>query len=182
MNLENIPPVTPETSPVNVYAATKQYPFHLSVGAVIRRSDGKILCHYFDTLPDPLGHHDDVYILMRETVEHGESMEQALVRGAMEEFGAEIKVDHVLEAKTDEIINEEKTFIWNKTTLYFACSLVELNVRKRDDEDFESSSDIQWQEPGVLVAHMRDQGIRTGRGDLDESVIVELAVKYNGKN
>jgi len=60
--------------------------------------------------------------------------------------------------------------------------LVELNVRKRDDEDFESSSDIQWQDPGVLVAHMRDQGIRTGRGDLDESVIVELAVKYNGNN
>ena len=170
MNLE-MPPIT---SPENVYSATKKYPFHLSVGAVIRRNDGKILCHYFDTLPDPLGHHEDVYILMRETVESGESMEEALIRGAMEEFGAAIKVDHILEAKIDKIVNDQKEFVWDKTTLYFACSLIELDIRERDENDFESASEIQWHEPDFLINHMKEQGKRTKRGDLDESRIIEL--------
>lgn len=170
MNLEK-PPIT---SPLNVYAATKRYPFHLSVGAVIRREDGHILCHYFDTLPDPLGHHDDVYILMRETVESGESMEEALIRGAIEEFGAAIKVDHILEAKIDKIRNDDRDFSWDKTTLYFACSLIELNTRERDENDFESGSEVVWREPQFLIEHMREQGKRTGRGDLDESRIIEL--------
>jgi len=172
MNLE-IPPIA---SPQNVYSATKKYPYHLSVGAVIRREDGKILCHYFKTLPDPLGHHNDVYILMRETVESGESMERALIRGAVEEFGAAIKVDHILEAKIDKIIDGERDFIWDKTTLYFACSLIQLDTRERDENDFESSSDIQWQDPEFLIAHMKEQGKRTRRGDLDESRIIELLV------
>lgn len=175
MNLD----ATPIVSPANVYSATKKYPFHLSVGAVITRADGKVLCHYFDTLPDPLGHHDDVYILMRETVESGESMEQALIRGAAEEFGAAIRVDHILEAKIDQIRDDAKEFVWDKTTLYFACSLIELDVRERDEDDFESSSDIQWQDPAFLIAHMKKQGTRTGRGDLDESRILELLVYGN---
>jgi ADP-ribose pyrophosphatase YjhB (NUDIX family) len=173
MNLD----ATPIVSPANVYSATKKYPFHLSVGAVIRREDGKILCHYFDTLPDPLGHHDDVYILMRETVESGESMEEALIRGAAEEFGAAIKVDHILEAKIDQIRNDAKEFVWDKTTLYFVCSLIEIDVRERDENDFESDSDVQWHDPEFLIAHMKEQGKRTGRGDLDESRILELITK-----
>lgn len=54
-------------------------------------------------------------------------------------------------------------------------------MRERDENDFESDSDVQWHEPEFLIAHMKEQGKRTGRGDLDESRILELIVDY-GRN
>ena len=73
----------------NYFKGSKENPYHLSVGAVVFNEENKICCHYFKraTLRKVFENFTDFYILMRETMEMGESIEQALHRGLMEEFG-----------------------------------------------------------------------------------------------
>ena len=77
----------------NYFKASKENPYHLSIGAVVLNGEGKILCHHFESLTLKGETFKDFYILMRETIEPSETIEACLERGLREEFGckAEIK-------------------------------------------------------------------------------------------
>jgi isopentenyldiphosphate isomerase len=151
-------------------------PFHISVGVLLVNEQGEILVHKARAADmDPeyrykLGGLDEAYILMRESLENGETLEQGVARGLQEEFGVEGNIERYLGSLQFEVEGFEKI------TLFFQVSFVKQD--KRLAGDAEGFTELVWMEPKVLVEHMRDQGARATRKDLDESKIVEAYIKY----
>lgn len=157
------------------FQGNSQHPQHISVGGILVNEKGEVCCHHFFT-KDIKGYWteeglDDFYTLMRETINPGESLESALHRGLMEEFGAvgEI-IDYVGSIKSHF---KHKDVEVEKTTLYFLCKLINQDLSKRSGEDIESKSAIEWQKPEFLIPLMKNQTLKYGRTDVDESSILE---------
>lgn len=147
---------------------------------LLTNEEGNILAHTLHkaTMPpehrDKLGGLDQAYVLMRESLEEGESLEKAAHRGIAEEFGATGTIVRFL-GSTQSILPESYGS-FEKTTLYFHMRLTEQGERPKNDG--ESHTEITWVAPDVLLSAMKTQGQSTSRGDLDESKIVNAYVGY----
>lgn len=157
----------------NYFKGTIDNPYHLSVGAVLVNDKGEICCHYFKSfIHKDLGSFTDFYILMRETMEVGEKIEDSLKRGLQEEFGAKGEIKSFLGSTISNIIFADRGSI-EKTTLYFLCDLVSIDESLRAKDDPEAKSEIRWVKKEELIKIMREQGKRFDRQGLDESVIIK---------
>lgn len=158
----------------NYFQSSTDSPFHLSVGALVFNKDNKILVHRFDSGLAGNPFPRDIYTLIRETMEPGETIEAALARGIKEEAGSEAKLIAFLGSLTGLARDvEEGTKDFDKTTLYFAMKLVDWRPDQRLQDDREAASELKWCEPDAMIPIMREQGEVTRSADLDESVIVE---------
>ncbi len=161
----------------NYFQNKKDHPQHISVGAVVVNSKGEIMAHYFS---ERLSHGywpdlglKDFYILMRETLNPNETLEQALHRGLMEEFGVEAEIVDYIGSQCTSVNSAKHGWKIDKTTLYFLCKFISQDVSKRSKEDIEGETDIEWRTKEFLISKMKDQAKKYGRGDLDESSILE---------
>lgn len=155
------------------FQASPKQPYHLSVGAVLFNEEGKIACHHFTDEGRGL----QLYILMRESMEDGESPLTTLQRGLMEEFGATGEPVAFLGCLSGPA--PMPTFTFEKSTLYIACKVVEWKPENRDPNDPEACSVLEWLTPEALIPLMEQQGKRfPDHGDIDESVIVKRAIPY----
>lgn len=161
---------------LNYYKGNADHPWHLSVGAVLVNDKKEVACHYFKEVT--LRTYDykdevykDFYILMRETPELGETLEQTLNRGLMEEFGAEGQIATYIGSIKANFPHRDK--LVEKTTVYFLVNLKSFDLSKRSKNDPESDSEIQWQPVDVLIPKMKEAAKRTNREDADESLILE---------
>jgi len=156
----------------NYFQGNKEYPHHLSIGAVLRNGKGEIAAHYFKHFRHTsIGEFENFYLLMRETPEPGEAIETTLKRGLQEEFGA---TGNIVEYLGPIVANFPKgNTLIEKTTLYFLCDLISIDESLRAKDDPESVSEIRFLPPHVLIAAMKEQGLRINREDLDESAILE---------
>ena len=145
------------------FQAKRSQPYHLSVGAVLFNEEGLVACHHFKNL---MGH-KDFYILMRESMEDGETILQTLDRGLVEEFGATAKPAAFLGCLTGYLPDDQ--FPFDKSTLYIACQCISWDPNKRDAHDPEAISTIEWLEPEMLIQRMQMQGAKFHRVDADES-------------
>lgn len=158
-----------------------EQPFHISVGAVLVNDEGNICVHHYtkENVPEQfqasLGGLPEVRILMRESLENDETLEQAVHRGLAEEFGAEGEIIRYLGSIQNQVNAVLRTF--EKTTLYVQVQCTKLGERPMDDE--ESFSELEWKSPTELIACMREQGRGALRPDLDESKILETYVTLN---
>jgi NADH pyrophosphatase NudC (nudix superfamily) len=160
--------------------ASKEFPFHISVGAVLTDDDGRICCHFYEksVLPIESEGKSDLYLLMRETVEADESLEHAVLRGLKEEFGAEAELRaYIGSIKSTFPLRVSKTLV-EKTTLYFHASMTSFHPELRDMDEVESKSTIQWIEPKQLRDLFIEQGKKYDRSDLDESKVIENYIAY----
>jgi len=162
----------------NYFQGSVDHPYHISIGAIVKNSDGKICCHYFDKLNMAGITFEDFYLLMRESIEPNESIETCLHRGLMEEFGmiADLKT-YVGSTVSKYEVRNTGVFI-QKTTLYFLCDFISQDESKRKEGDLEAESKIMWLEPDELMTRMKEQKNRLGREDLDESVVIESSKKF----
>jgi len=62
---------------LHYFVGQKKSPFHLSVGAIVMNGKTEIYCHHLLNVRGKM----DAYLLMRETVEPNETLENALRRG-----------------------------------------------------------------------------------------------------
>ncbi len=164
----------------NYFQGNGEHPRHLSVGAVLVNDAGEICAHHFDSKNGSkfAGYWkdqglDDFYILMRETVEMGETLEQAVCRGLLEEFGAEAELVDYLGSIQSYFKHKGSEIEIEKTTLYFLCKLKNQDLGKRSRGDVENESMLEWHNPLFLIEKMKSQGVELNRQDLDESVILE---------
>ena len=160
----------------NLVQGSKEYPYHISVGAVLVNGERLVCAHYFDRLQIGPRQAKDFYILMRETPEVGETISETLARGLHEEFGATASVRHYIGSLTARIDGVDS--LREKTTLYFLCDLEEQDISSREAIDAESSSRVGWYDPDFLISKMKRQGQETGYEDIDESAILERAKLY----
>ncbi len=164
----------------NIFQASKEYPFHISVGVVLTNSDGLICCHFYKKTDLPIESEgkSDLYLLMRETIQQNESLETVISRGLQEEFGARgILKAYIGSIKSSFPLRISKVEI-EKTTLYFHVEMTEFNPLTRDQDEVESKSVIQWINAEDLEHVFMEQGSKYNRSDLDESPIVRNYIKY----
>lgn len=156
-----------------LFQYSEENPYHISVGAVLVK-DGKILLHRHVRAEMPekyrkfLDDLETAYTLMRESLENGESLEEAVLRGIKEEFGAEGTIVRYL-GSIDAAL--PKFGIRQKTTLYFEVTCTALGERSPQDE--EANSKLEWYTPDEAFALLTAQEQVTDRGDLHEAPIVE---------
>ncbi|MCI0382439.1 MAG: NUDIX hydrolase [Chlamydiae bacterium] len=157
------------------FRASKEQPYHLSIGAVLFDQNGRIACHHFKEIFGL----KDIYILMRESIENNETPLMTLHRGLKEEFGAIAKPFAFLGCLIGYFPHPLPSFSIEKTTLYIACQLIHWDPKDRDLEDPEASSTIEWLEPSVLISLMEKQGLRfQHRTGADESEMIKRALPY----
>ncbi len=163
-------------NPNSFYKYSKTKPFHISVGGLLFNDNYEICVHHFfkENIPNDLhflmDYQKEVFHLMRESLEGNEPLQDAVVRGMKEEFGADVAVDMYLGAKVDIITSPtEKPF--EKLTIYHSAKLVSLGERL--DFDAESKSKMEWYSADDLLKIFDEQCAKTKRPELDERIIVE---------
>ena len=155
-------------------------PTHISVAALMRNTEGKILCHWFkkDDLPDESEGRGDLYLLMRESLHLNESLDQAVARGLMEEYGAEGEVVDFLGTIVSHFPSSENpTVTIEKTVLYFLVDLISLDETKREAGAVESRSKLLWLSLEDLLEKNLTQAARYSRTDIDDSKIIQYYIK-----
>ena len=160
-------------------------PTHISVAAVMRNQEGKLLCHYFkkEDLPHESEGKSDLYLLMRESLHLGESLEDAVARGLMEEYGAEGTVVDFLGTIVSHFpSSDDHSITIEKTVLYFLVDYVSLDESKREAGAIESRSQLQWLSPEDLLEKNKTQATRYSRTDIDDSKIISAYIqRYESK-
>ncbi|MFA5954680.1 MAG: NUDIX domain-containing protein [Patescibacteria group bacterium] len=160
----------------NYFNGTKEHPYHLSVGAVVLNDRNEVFCHYFTSTELYGGCYKNLYLLMRETLEVGETLETAVHRGLLEECGVEAIIETYIGAVTSEF--PRGSIQVKKTTLYFLCNLVKFDASLRDMSDPEAGSEIKFLPIDFLISKMSTQHDLYKRSDLDEVSILESTKKY----
>ena len=169
----------------NYFQGNSEHPRHISVGAIVLNDKNEICCHHFDSQKTYFKGYwkdqglEDFYILMRETVEPKETLENNLHRGLLEEFGMEAELIDYIGSIQSHFKNNEVEI--EKTTLYFLCKLKNQDLNKRSSGDVEFESQIEWQTADFLILKMKEQALKYGRTDIDESKILEK-LKISSKN
>lgn len=154
----------------NFYSWEHQLPYHLSVGAVVLNGEGKILVHHY---PAEIHHGNEVYLLMRETLERDETLESAVKRGLREEFGIQAEIRDFLGSAISDFLHHRNETKVEKTTVYFLCTNPFNLPEGRTDEGIEAKSTLEWLDPVDLAEKSRQQAKTIGSSDLDESRIIE---------
>ncbi len=159
----------------NFLNQSPQSPTHVSVAALLRNDEGKILCHCFkkDDLPDESEGKGDLYIVMRESLHRDEALEAAVARGLMEEYGATGTVVDFLGTIVSHFpCSDDETVMIEKTVLYFLVDFVSLDESLREAGAVESRSKLLWLTPEELLEKNVTQAARYTRTDIDDSKII----------
>lgn len=164
----------------NYYQASITCPYHLSVGVLVLNSRNEVLCHHFPSIIIDGKTITNLYLLVRETLEPNETLEKALHRGLQEEAGAVADIKAYLGSIVSQFPRGGE--IMEKTTVYFLCTLVDIDNSRRNTNDWESGSDVLFLPIDVLIDKMKLQGERYKRTDIDESIILERLKKYQKRH
>lgn len=165
----------------NYYHGDSGHPYHLSVGALVMNEKGEILVHHYSNL-SAWGYGLELgacVLLMRESVEFGETLEQALHRGLMEEFGTMGTIVTYIGSIVSHFRRPHDGTSIEKTTVYFLVTPTVVDFTKRKN-DIENTSELMWKQGVELVRAMREQSICYGRDDINESVIIERGIARRG--
>jgi NADH pyrophosphatase NudC (nudix superfamily) len=160
---------------INYLNQSPESPTHISVAALLRNPEGKILVHHFqkEDLPDESELKSDLYLLMRESLHLGESLEAAVARGLMEEYGATGTIVDFLGTIVSHFPSSDDHMIMiEKTVLYFLVDFVSIDESLREAGAVESRSKLLWLSPEDLLEKNITQAARYTRTDIDDSKII----------
>lgn len=159
-----------------LFRADQHWPAHVSVGAVLVNERREVAFHYYPRTA--LG---EIYLLMRETLENGETLEAGVARGLQEEWGATGEIMAFLGSTYGEFREELlcNGRLMRKTTLYFLIKLVAIDHAKRRADDPERHSQTVWLPLERAINQARAQAGRLPhRPDFDETAPLFWAQQY----
>lgn len=145
-----------------------EFPFHLSVGAIVMNDKKEVALHHFEQVAG----YNDIYYLMRSTVMPEESFDEAINRGLLEEMGVVATIKHFVGTRVT-IFNDLEGNPIEKTTVYFLCDLVDWDENKRNNEHRESDSTVVWKSLDEAKEILKAQHERTSEKDLCEFDVLE---------
>lgn len=160
----------------NYWQGNADHPFHLSYGAVLFNAEEDICALHFDEVRDPTdgNTYRDLYTLMRETPEPGESAEAAVARGLREELGCEGVVRAYVGSLRGPFFT--KGVAVEKTTVYLLVEATGIGTVPRSTEGEEARARVVWRPRTFLIEAMKAQHAQAPeRGDINESDILERA-------
>lgn len=169
----------------NPFSGTPDRPYHLSIGAVLVEGD-KFLAHKFDLTRIDLQEAksktgiltDTFYSIMTETPEEDEGFLDALVRGCMEEFGANVELIGFIGTHIGHFARPSKPDInIEKSMPFFLCRVIDRDDSRRPKGEIESKSDVVLLDPEELAQILDAQFKELGRTDFDLGNIVRRAQK-----
>ncbi len=138
----------------------------------------KVLFHHIPKFQD----YEDIYLLMRESMETEEKFEDTLTRGVKEEFGAEVEIIDFLGSLVaidnwfGEINKETEV---QKTTLYFLTKFKSQDKNQRVDEGtIESKSTLVWLSIEEAIEKMRNFFSKYKINNLNEVDVLNRAREY----
>jgi NADH pyrophosphatase NudC (nudix superfamily) len=75
---------------ISIFRGDPHHPYHLSIGVVLLKDHQTVYTHRYTSLQKEGEKRvlHNIYTLIRETLEPGESLEEAIARGIQEEMGA----------------------------------------------------------------------------------------------
>ncbi len=155
---------------LSYFRSTKQRPFHLSVGGVVYNNKGELLTRHFSNYK---GRNVDIYLFPTETIEPGESLEQALLRGLKEEVGVQAKIKGFLGTLVGFAKSKDKIF--EKTVIYFLTELQTIGPPLFPEEDGQSS--VEWHTPEFLLEQTKYLPQDMIHSVLNESSTIKAAQK-----
>jgi len=159
---------------MNYYSGKLGLPYHLSVGAIVVNEKKEVGCrHYSANEHEEQG---ELYVVMRETMEPGETIEQTLARGCQEELGLTVEIKEFIGSIVSHFSRGTETV--EKTTLYFLCE--PRSEVPAEPGGFEATGTIEWQPLDWLIEQSKKQGKHFGRDDYDESAVLERAAQLIG--
>lgn len=169
---------------------------HFSVGAIpyrIVEDRVEVLVHHFVQTPplqvvsaEPVVF-QDVYKLMTETPEKGESTEETVLRGLKEEFGAVGACRDNWKIRTKTVYpwyspQQKRGVVTEKTTDYVLVEDVAF-VGGRETHTLEGRSNLEWVEINALAEKMEEQLLRyPDIPDVDESAALYAAMNHLALN
>ncbi len=163
----------------SLFLHSDRQPFHLSVGVLVYRADGRMLVHYHAEAAVRGQRYRDLYVLVRESVEDAETLEEAVHRGVREETGASVVVHAFLGDLHERwTIADGADHDWQKTTVYFLVELTEWDPGRRDPNDPEAGSNLLWLEPRELELKLDDTARRYPQMETGEGEIVRRALNW----
>lgn len=148
----------------NIFRGQEGAPYHLSVGAVVINDKGLVACRHHQH--DEHNRPTDAYLLMRETIEPNETLENAVSRGLKEEYGVVATIKHFLGPVISHY--EYQNRIIEKTTLFFLCELT--GMTESSEQDFENSVPLEWHKIDFLIEKQHTQARQLNRDDIDDSL------------
>ena len=164
----------------SILQGAASHPYHLSVGAVLVNDQNEVVCHYVREplagAPGEYRHAGNFYLLMRETPHAGETFEETLHRGLLEEFGATGEI--VMFLGSQQGIFKADAFELKKTTIYFLVRMTSLDEKKRNKDELEGKGDIVFLPLTECIAKMKAQWERLHIETLNEAEIVERAKSF----
>jgi 8-oxo-dGTP pyrophosphatase MutT (NUDIX family) len=162
----------------NYFRGSEDHPWHLSVAGILVNEEGKIAVHHFKRQTritiNGRAPFNDTYVLMTETVEPNETMEQAVARGLMEEFGATGDFDtYVGSVRVSLLIHEKINY--QRTILYFLVRCTSIDDTKRSEEDLHLGATTEWLTPDEVIEKFTAQINKYPNYPMlmDEVVIIE---------
>lgn len=142
---------------------------HISVGIVVLNDKNQVACHFYGET-SIRNYPKNFHTLPHESLENGESLEDAAIRGAKEELSMNVVPRRFVGSLTISWTKQNGDHI-EKTVPYLVCDLISIDS-VRDLTCPESVSEIKWLEIDELIHIMQTQG--SG----DESKILIDVKKY----
>lgn len=150
----------------NYYQGGAEQRYHLSAGVLAVDKDGLLGVHHFPRN----GEDSERYEFVHETVELGETLEAAALRGLREEFGAEARIFGYLGCLLTTFHSHGAAI--EKATEYLVAQVESWNESRRKTDDNSVGSRIEWFTSDRLLSLMDAQADRDATSGLDESAIL----------
>ena len=152
------------------YANTRELPWHLSVGAVARDDERRVLA---------LRRPDGVVVMPTGALEPGETLEQALEREMREEAGVEGSVVRFLGAQNLSFTRDgrryDKTILWHEVLV----ERVDETLRRHDDP--EADAGVVWLTEREALETFNRQGEQLGDCNFSEPIINMIEARQAGR-